>query len=222
MKDELFRAIESRLPGFSPGTIFDVGANAGSVAIAFAEAFPGAQIFAFEPVQETYKTLLATIGDDARIRPFNLALGRKSGPVQMRIKAASVSNRIAGWRDLFKPRERVTMRSGDELCAELDLRQIDILKIDAEGHDLEVLRGFRAMLKAGRIALLEAEVALDPDNRRHVPFERVKRFLEPLGYRLFLLYEQTSELAHSGRAHLRRADVVFLSPALIQSTRRLG
>jgi FkbM family methyltransferase len=214
-KAQLFQALAKHFPEFAPATIFDVGANEGKTSLALAKAFPGATIYAFEPVASTFAALTARVNAEDRIRPFQLALGRRPGPVKMRIKGASVSNRIARWRDLLKTKEGARMTSGDDFCAKHGIGQIDFLKIDAEGHDLEVLRGFRAMLKAGSVDLVEAEVGMNPENRLHAPFASVKAWLERRGYRLFLIYEQVLDTPFSGRAVIRRSNVVFASAQLL-------
>ncbi len=220
-KSALIEAVREHLPGYALDMIFDVGANIGATGLALAAAFPAATIYAFEPVAATFQILVENVSAHDRIRPFNLALGRKSRPIRMRIKSVSVSNRIAGWRDLFKPSEVVTMTSGDAFCVEhkVQVQQIGFLKIDAEGHDLQVLYGFQKMLKAMRIDLVEAEVGMNPENRRHVPFEVVKTYLERLGYRLFLIYEQSRDVPFTGRPILRRSNVVFASARLIDAAR---
>jgi hypothetical protein len=97
--------------------------------------------------------------------------------------------------------------------------RIGFLKIDAEGHDLEVLRGFAAMLKASRVDLVEAEVGMNPENRMHASFGSVQKFLERLGYRLFLLYDFRRDAPFSGRVVLRRCNAVFASPKLVETRR---
>jgi FkbM family methyltransferase len=218
-KNALVEAVKKHLPGYAPELVFDVGANVGATSLAFSAGFPDATIYAFEPVETTFRTLAEKVSAREKIRPFNLALGRKAGSARMRIKSVSVSNRIAGWRDLLKPTESVKMTSGDAFCDEQKLGHVAILKIDAEGHDLEVLYGFRKMLKEMRIDLVEAEVGMNPENRRHVPFEAVKRHLERFGYRLFLIYEQQRETPFTGRAMLRRCNVVFASGKLFDAAR---
>ena len=220
--DLLAEAMREHLPGFAPTVIFDVGANNGATAVSLCRAFPNATIYAFEPVAETFRKLAERTAKYQRIKPFNLALGRKTGRVRMRIKSLSVTNRIAGWRDMLKPGETVTMTAGDDFCREHAVEAIGFLKIDTEGHDLEVLRGFRGMLKAARIDVLEAEVGMNPENERHVPFETVKAYLERLGYRLFLIYEQAREIAPTRRPIIRRVNAVFCSPKLIESVRSSG
>jgi FkbM family methyltransferase len=217
-KIPLVKAVKTHLPGCAPSVIFDVGANNGRIAITLAASFPEATVYAFEPVAETFRALTENASRDPRIRPFNLALGARSRKARMRIKSLSVSNRIAGWRDFLKPSETVTMTSGDNFCGEHGLDRIGFLKIDSEGHDLQVLVGFRKMLTAARIDLVEAEVGMNPENRRHAPFEAVKTYLERFGYRLFLIYEQTYDVPFSGRAVLRRCNVVFVSEKAAKAT----
>lgn len=212
--------LRTRLPAFLPRTIFDVGANEGRVARELSAAFPDADIYAFEPIGATYAKLEEAVRFDTRIRAFNSALGRRSGHLRMRIKAASAANRVARWRDIFKRGERVRVHAGSEFCRDHDISEIDLLKIDMESHDLEVLRGFAPMLKEGRIGLIEAKVGMNPENRRDIPFETVKAFLEKPGYRLFFLYEQTPDTTFSGRVVLRCANAVFLSPQTIEKNRR--
>jgi hypothetical protein len=43
------------------------------------------------------------------------------------------------------------------LAEELNLERIDFLKIDTEGHELEVLRGAKRLISAGAIGLLQIE-----------------------------------------------------------------
>jgi FkbM family methyltransferase len=212
---ELLEAIRGELPGFDPETVLDVGANIGKTAIFFARAFPRATIYAFEPVAETFQLLVERTRAHARVRPFNLALGRKRGRARMLIKRVSVANRVAKWRDRLKPSVLVTMTNGDAFCAEHGITSIGFLKIDAEGHDLEVMRGFRSALAGHRIDIVEAEVSMNPENRRHVPLEKVKAYLERRGYRLFLIYEQARETAVARKPMLRRVNAVFLSPKLV-------
>jgi FkbM family methyltransferase len=218
-KSPLVEAVKKHFPGYAPEIIFDVGANVGATARGFSEGFPEATIYAFEPVEATFRKLAQKVAMHERVRPFNLALGRRPRSVRMRIKSLSVSNRIAGWRDTFKPCETVKMASGDGFCEERGLSHIGLLKIDAEGHDLEVLYGFERMLKEMRVDLVEAEVGMNPENRRHVPFEAVKRYLEHLGYRLFLIYEQRRETLFGRGAMLRRCNVVFASAKLLDAAR---
>ena len=61
---------------------------------------------------------------------------------------------------------------------------------------------------------------MNPLNNRDVAFEAVKTYLERFGYRLFLIYEQTYDVPFTGRAVLRRCNVVFVSEKMAQVAAR--
>ena len=52
----------------------------------------------------------------------------------------------------------VPVRTLDEIADMLTLSRIDLLKIDTEGHELEVLHGARKLLAAGLIRVLHIEL----------------------------------------------------------------
>jgi FkbM family methyltransferase len=219
--NEPCRLIKEHFPGFAPDVIFDVGANVGKSAQAFAQAFPGAAIYAFEPVSSVYAALAENLAHEPRVRTFNAALGRGPGRAFATRRSTSVSNRIVDAPTMFERHktESVAMTSGDAFSAEHGIDRIGFLKIDAEGHDLEVLVGFQKMLAAARIDILEAEVGMNRDNRRHVPFEAVKAYLEPLSYHLFHLHDLAMDTPLSGRAVLRRANAMFVSDSFVEARR---
>src|SRR5690606_15807787 len=89
--------------------------------------------------------------------------------------------------------------------------QIDLLKIDTEGHDLLVLEGARTMLSNQSIAIIHIEAGISSDNHRHVPFSAIQSFMNEFGYRSFAIYEQVHEWP-TGRPDLRRINAAFISP----------
>lgn len=218
----LVRFARRCLPRFPVEIVFDVGANVGQSTAAFLAGFEPAAVYAFEPVSATFETLRASVGGDGRVHAFNLALGRSPGTARMRIGNKSVSSRIVDRPAFINPARVATvqMTSGDVFCAERHIDRIDLLKIDTEGHDLDVLLGFRAMLAQMRIGLVEVEVGLNRANRRHVPFEAIRAFLDPLDYHFFHMYELRMDMRFSGLPILRRANAVFISGALAEAHRQ--
>lgn len=214
-------AIRRHFPAFAPAVIFDVGANVGLTTRGFAEEFPGSTVYAFEPVSSAFEALKANAGGLAGVLAFNTALGRRSGRAHVTRRPASPSNRIVDPPSLFERHktEDVAMTSGDEFAAEHSIERIGFLKIDAEGHDLDVLVGFQGMLVAGRIDIVEAEVGMNCDNRLHVPFEAAKAYLEPMGYRLFDLHDPAMDTPFSGRVVLRRVNAMFASEPFIEANK---
>jgi hypothetical protein len=114
--------------------------------------------------------------------------------------------------------ERVHIVSLDSYCERQRIDRIDFLKIDTEGHDLEVLRGAEKWLSAGRIACIQCECSVNPDNTYHVAYQAIASLLEPHGFRLFAIYEQHRYWTR-GDPNLERVDAVFISSATIERNR---
>jgi FkbM family methyltransferase len=140
--------------------VFDVGANVGRYSEAVLERMPGARLYAFEPSATAFSKLQASFGQ--RVRTFRYALGAENGeqPLYADRPGSELGSLIH--RDLHRyglavgEQETVIVRRLDTLCAELDVERIDLLKIDAEGAELDVLRGAGDMLGT-RIGVIEFE-----------------------------------------------------------------
>lgn len=199
--------IQRRLPNLELRSIFDVGAHLGETVTRYREMYPEAEIWAFEPVPRTFSELARTTGDLPKVHLHNHALGATRSTAYITARATSGNNMIVP-----EPSARtktIEVLSGDEFCAEQSIDRINYLKVDTEGHDLHVVRGFQRMLAACAIDLIEVEAGMHHGNAKHVPLERFKGYLEPMEYLPFRLYEQAMEF--SGRPVLRRCNVVFIS-----------
>lgn len=199
-----------RAGGVRISTVFDVGANVGQSALDFSRAFPEATIWSFEPFAEPYRELVrATSG--RRVRCFQLALGAEPGTKRVAPDDQSTDSSLVETSPSAssRPVEEVRVETVDRFAREHGIERIDLLKVDTEGMDLDVLRGADALLDAHAVTFVEVEAGMNPENRRHVPFEVLKSFLEERGYVLFAVYEQVPEW--SGAAQLRFANPVFVA-----------
>ncbi|MFZ5891754.1 MAG: FkbM family methyltransferase [Myxococcota bacterium] len=140
--------------------IFDVGANAGFMALKMAQASPRARVHAFEPVPSTFAELSSNIERNwfgGRIVPHACALGERSGVVKFYVPAFHGSVAASG-RPLFAADQNceveVQMRTLDEFCEETAVERIDLLKCDVEGAEIFVLRGGLSTLVAARPVLM--------------------------------------------------------------------
>jgi FkbM family methyltransferase len=191
-------------------TIFDVGANTGETALVFRTRYPSATIHCFEPNSELSEILN---GWQAELDVHTVALSSKSGEAGFdRSKATSelfsLTDDMSG--------EIVRLETIDNFCLTKSVGHIDYLKIDTEGHDLEVLRGAAKMLAGAAIDIVQAEVSMNPDNKLHVSFLEVQNFLQQYGYRIFGIYEQIHEWP-TGKPNMRRANVVYISQQVMKA-----
>lgn len=190
-----------------PVVIFDVGANVGQSAEHYLSWFPDAEIYCFEPSRQSAAELRKRLNE--RVRLFEIAFSSHSGTARLAHTGTSDTFRIAEVGE-----EEITVHTVDEFCREHGIETIDFLKIDTEGHDLEVLKGAEAMLQQGKIAAVQVEAGMSPENDLHVPFDVFKQRLEAASYRLFGIYDQVQEWPTRQR-HLRRANPVFLHESLL-------
>ena len=211
-----FVDLQQALPGFNPTLVFDVGANVGQSAARFRAAYPGARLHCFEPVPETYVALSEALADDPLAECHPLALGSIPGFARVRLEGTSDRARIDRTAADDASTGSVSVDTLSEFCALRGIAHISYLKVDTEGHDLEVLRGGESMFAEGRVSVVEVEAGMSPDNDLHVPYEQLAAYLQGFGYRLFGLYEQVPE-SPTGRPQLRRTNPVFISPELARA-----
>ena len=136
--------------------ILDVGANIGRVAEAGLRTYPRSRVYCFEPVSSTFETLsrrLAPFGNRVKLYPF--ALSDVKGEAGINLTSFHGANSIHPQAALHKHlnphvrelgEETIRLRRLDDLAAELPTA-VDIMKIDVEGHELQVLRGGEAFLR---------------------------------------------------------------------------
>jgi FkbM family methyltransferase len=184
-----FRHIRRIDQDFVPSCIFDVGANVGQTIAQIRDAYPDVQVHAFEPVAATFATLEAATAEDPATRVHRLAMGAQPGKAVMSARPGGLVNRVLQGQSakLPGPKETVDLVSGDRFCASEDIRDIGILKIDTEGHDLDVLVGFREMLADRRIHYVICECGLVARNDEHLPFSRLADFMFAMGYGVLCL-----------------------------------
>jgi len=208
-----FRDFRKLLPGVEVETIFDVGANVGKTVAQARRFYPEAEIYAFEPVKASYEEMVSLIGpDDEAIHTFNAAVGARPGEGFVTAEGTKPQNRLVE-ADSRRETQPVEILAGDDFCETREISRISFLKIDTEGHDLDVLRGFQRMLGEERLDLIQVEAGMTAGNTLHVPLARFQGYLEPMGYSLFRIYEQKGWRKVGGPV-LGFANPVFVSKSV--------
>lgn len=143
-----------RLP--DNAVIFDVGANIGQFAELVLKSAKHVQLHSFEPSQKAFDQLKRTIGSKA-VRINRCGLGDKEGEMTLYAPApgselASLTKRrLDHFGMLVGHSEKVQIDTVDAYCQRNSIFQINLLKVDVEGHEMTVFNGARAMLAAGKI-----------------------------------------------------------------------
>ena len=173
--------------------VFDVGANVGQTTLAILDHFRSPHIHAFEPSPATFQRLKRAVGGHAGVTVVPAALGDQEGLLPFNVTSDySVNDSLLSptWQGQISIVE-VPVETVDDYAARNGIQRIDLLKIDAQGYDLHVLRGARRMLNEQRITLFACEA-----NQAHLydgqPTVRdLLGFAAAAGYELVGFYEQT-------------------------------
>lgn len=201
------------LPNVPIDTIFDVGANIGQTAKAFAQSHPQAQIFSFEPFERNYRILEKSLPHVSKHRSFQCALSDRNGELEILTDNVPYSQ----WNSLSQDKqeflrlsteaskETVVLLTGDDFCRQHNISSISILKTDTEGHDLEVLRGFERMLKEGRIYSVLVEVGFSND-KSHSSFQSINNYLAEVNITLAGFYD----ISHRANGKCDYANALFV------------
>lgn len=181
---------------FSPRVIFDVGANRGQSCDVFRHLFDTATIFAFEPSTESFELLRERYRDQQNVLLHNFGLSSEARRAAMTI-GKGVSNSVVVNCNEQRDYEYVELIRGDAFCCSSHVDSIDYLKIDAEGHDLDVLFGFEDMLASRKITAIEVECTTSLKNRFHCQLSDIIQYLDRYDYHVFGIYEFRRGIARS-------------------------
>lgn len=179
--------------------ILDVGANRGQTIEMLCGTFASPQIIAFEPSASVFGELQRTYG--ARCRDvLHMALGahdevkefinyERSEFSSLRRLAPSALHEFSEIK--VRSVEQVQVRCLDSLLPELGLAEIDLLKIDTQGHDLDVLKGARMLFQQGRVKRVLVEMNFVPMYEGEGSALEIMSFLHAQQLSLVDLYEKS-------------------------------
>jgi FkbM family methyltransferase len=174
-------------------TIFDVGANVGYSVQRFLHAFPGSSVYAFEPSPDTFERLKNRVGGSPGVRLTNCGVGSADGVLELIENEIHTMSSFLPLDRFGTGQERVTrsvpVRSLDSICAEFGVQSIDLLKSDTQGFELEVFRGAKRLMDAGKIGLVHCEIIFSEMYKNLPKFTEVCARLLDSGFSLVSTYD---------------------------------
>ncbi len=182
------RLLARMLQSCGSNTVFiDIGSNVGYFSIALAKVVgPLGKIHAFEPQRIIFNMFAGSVALNALLNVYcyNMALGDHEGKVE--IPQFDYFSAMSFGSVEFGPEQREKLaqeRRHDPARVEFvplttldrfDSRQVDVLKIDAEGMEMDIFRGAQATIARCRPIIFVEFLKVDKD--------ALKAYLTSLGY----------------------------------------
>jgi FkbM family methyltransferase len=144
--------------------VLDVGAYRGDYSVGVLKANPDATVYAFEPNPKTFKKL-KPLARQLGLIAMNLACSDSEGVLKLYdIAQAERSFRTTAYQDAITEMldcesicYEVPTITLDHFCEVSGITHIDLLKIDAEGHEVDILDAAKRMLETRSIQAIQFE-----------------------------------------------------------------
>ena len=177
-------------PRLNVSTIFDVGANVGSMTLAYRKRFPDAKVYSFEPVNETFNQLKKATQKDSNIYCYDMALSAQNGSAIINVGSKSGQNSLVFQQKGESKSQEVKLITLDDFINDQEgIEKIDILKIDVEGFECDVLKGAQRTLESGKILYIYIETTFREEDPHHTQFFQIQEILKKYKFNLMGLYD---------------------------------
>lgn len=187
-------------------TCLDVGANTGQTIDLLKGILSKPIIYALEPSSSTFQTLANNHRASENVHLFQLGAGNENGELSINKLSTSELNSFLSpayfpWINDDKAyeieSEKVKVTTLDDFIEKNSIAEIDLLKSDTQGYDLNVLRGAESALRGGKVkhVLVEANFFEMYVDQGH--FTDIYRYLEKHDFHLIDLYEKVRNPVHN-------------------------
>lgn len=127
----------------APKVFFDVGANVGHYSEAILRRYPSATIHAFDASPYAVEQLRKKFGGNESVKVIERGLSNKAETQVLRspTQGAGVATFYEHLGEKIETLTTVECITLDKYCEDAGIKEIGLLKVDVEGHELAVLQG---------------------------------------------------------------------------------
>jgi FkbM family methyltransferase len=181
----------STLARFPLACCIDAGANIGEWTAAVKRCCPHATVHSFEIHPQTFSALSGAMDGVAGVHLVNSGLSDRSEEIQLHCfgNLSGLTSAIAYPHPEELRRQTVTGHavSGDSYVSRKSIGHVDFLKIDVEGMEDKVLRGFEETIRRGAIDVIQFEYGL-VNILTHFLLHDFHEYFEARGYAVGKIY----------------------------------
>ena len=151
----------------------DIGAHLGTYTDLILKNNANCKVLAFEPQTEIFKKIRNKYKNQKNVMTFNYAISNKNGFRKLYVNKHDLTSTLSKFnlknkylnykaklfnsslKEMTKRIEIVKTRTLKKITSEKKIKKIDLLKIDTEGHELEVLQGLGKKINMIKYILIE-------------------------------------------------------------------
>ena len=172
--------------------IFDIGANRGDITQKYLDLYPNSTIYAFEPFIDNNEIFESRFNKNKNIILNKIALSDKIGKIDFYVNKNSDTNSLLKPKKIESSSDRqcenkskiqIEVNTLDEFCKN-NIYNIDILKLDVQGSELNILKGSYNLLKERKIKLIYTETYFKEQYENQPLFYEIYNYLTNFGYYL--------------------------------------
>jgi FkbM family methyltransferase len=148
--------------GINPVLAIDIGGNVGNYTVGLVSKYPDLEIHIFEPSKYNVKILENRFSTNKKITVVPRAISAKTGDAILFSDkdgsdlASLTKRKLEHFNIDFNREEKISLIRFDEYWRQtLKSRPMDLVKIDVEGHELNVLAGFGDAISSVKIIQFE-------------------------------------------------------------------
>ena len=207
--------------------LIDIGANIGNFSRDFLLFYPKCrEIVCFEPLQFLNEIIKKKIAHkkNLKLTIINKALSNKKkeqiffydkNNTELSSLNQYINQYSISFADQFKPSEKMNLVLDllDNCCKKFSQQNNFIVKIDAQGHELEIIQGGLKTISRASIVLLECSFAKQYKNKEHT-FSRCAQLLNKIDFHPIVFQPR-----HAGNIlsmHAIERNVIFVKKNLLQ------
>lgn len=204
--------------------IIDGGASIGDTSQQLSKLFPYAKVHAFEPFPKFLNVLYEKANQNPRIIVHPLALGKENCKKRFNINLSEGTNSLLQpsqkskeiYGALMEPEAtiEVSQKKLDDCIKSTINQNIDILKLDLQGGELDALKGAEKLFKAGRVKAILCELMFEKAYQGQASWIELASLIEDYGLRLFNIYQK-----HHYNGQIIQADLLFIHSSVLEMSK---
>lgn len=215
MESQRIRLTHLKEMGFSPSVVLDIGAHEGKWTKMFKTVFTDTRVHMFEANNEHKETLSKLVNQPMFRGNTSFSIQLLSAYEAQNVKYYKARQGCNTGNSVYKENsvhfdegkfEVVDLRpvTLDSAIAEMGFNEVNLIKIDVQGAELDVLHGAHTTLQKTEFVLLE--VQLINYNHQAPVFFDVLRYMDDIGFTAYDIVE----LHYQRCGALGEADILFV------------